>query len=150
MDSKLLDKIVKVIKKSEGVSLDAYQCSMGFWTIGYGTLTLPNGNKVKKGDKISMKEAIVFLYIYINKEIKPQLKKLNLFNDNQKVAVASLIYNCGVLKVKCPKLYKAILDRDYVNIYRQWDYGVKNFDTSAGILTRRAEELYLFFKYPYK
>ena len=43
---------IALIKKFEGCELEAYQDSVGVWTIGYG-----HTKSVKEGDKINQDEA---------------------------------------------------------------------------------------------
>ena len=43
---------IALIKKFEGIELQAYQDSVGVWTIGYG-----HTKGVKEGDNISLKQA---------------------------------------------------------------------------------------------
>jgi GH24 family phage-related lysozyme (muramidase) len=50
---KLSSAGVALIKQFEGCSLNAYQCSAGVWTIGYGSTKPP----VKPGDFITAEEA---------------------------------------------------------------------------------------------
>jgi lysozyme len=49
---KISQEGVALIKKFEGCELDAYQDSVGVWTIGYG-----HTKEVKEGDKINKDEA---------------------------------------------------------------------------------------------
>jgi len=48
---------VSLIKRFEGLKLNAYLCSANVPTIGYGNTYYPNGVKVKLGDKISQEKA---------------------------------------------------------------------------------------------
>jgi lysozyme len=43
---------LSLIKKFEGLELEAYKCAAGVWTIGYGHI-----KDVKEGDKISNPQA---------------------------------------------------------------------------------------------
>ncbi len=134
-------------KQFEGCQLVAYKCLMGVWSIGYGTTKYPDGTKVKEGDTITQEQADYFLEDYMTKEVLPQLSQYDWLNNNQTEALSSLIYNCGVLAYKCPKLHVALLNKDFEEIFKQWDYGVKN---GGGVITRRSEELSTFYRYPYK
>ena len=132
------------IKKHEGCKLKAYKDTEGVWTIGFGNIYI-NGRRVISSDRITQSQADLMLKEHCEKYVYPILGHFLWLNDNQKRALASLIYNCGDLKRKCPSLWKALETKDYKQIYKQWDYGLKN-----GLFTRRSEELALFFKYPYK
>ena len=47
----------ELLKEFEGFRKEAYQCSAGVWTIGYGTTIYPDGSRVKQGDKIDERTA---------------------------------------------------------------------------------------------
>lgn len=87
---KISSKGLTFIKSFEGCSLTAYQDSGGVWTIGYGSLTMPDGSKVKKGDKITKTEATALLENKI-KEYYPTQKAIQSHFDS----LTSYHYNCG-------------------------------------------------------
>jgi lysozyme len=86
-----------LIAKFEGLELKAYQDSAGIWTIGYGNTRNPyTGLPIKKGDKITKKEALDWLRITVaaaEGEVK-RLVKVPI-NNNQQLALASLLFNIG-------------------------------------------------------
>lgn len=129
-----------LIKKYEGFRSTAYLCPAGIWTIGYGT-TLINGKPVAKGMTISKNRAEELLNFWIKKEVFPYIADLTL-SLRQTEALTSLIYNIGGPTFKKSKLRTAILNKDYVEIVRQWDFGFKS--GLKGIVKRRVEELYYF------
>ncbi len=52
---------LKLIKKWEGLYLDAYLNPVRIWTIGYSTTEYPDGKIVKQGDKVSIQQGKKFL-----------------------------------------------------------------------------------------
>ena len=86
-----------LIAKFEGLELKAYHDSAGIWTIGYGNTRNPyTGLPIKQGDKITKKEALDWLRITtsaveadVNRLVKVPV------NTNQRLALASLVFNIG-------------------------------------------------------
>ena len=135
----------EIIKRYEGFRAQAYRCPAGVWTIGYGTTVYPDGTPVKKGDQITEERAEAFLIDYIIKNIKPIFDKIPYrLTQNQKDAICSLVYNIGKGAFLKSKLFKAICEKNYQEICRQWDWGYKQ--NLKGLFKRRTEELYLFIK----
>jgi lysozyme len=50
-----------LVEAFEGLKLTAYQDKSGNWTIGYGTVYLPDGSKVQEGDTCTAEEAQSYL-----------------------------------------------------------------------------------------
>lgn len=134
---------VKLIKSSEGLKLNAYQCSAGKWTIGYG-----HTSGVKAGDKITKEQAEEFfkedlrsVEYCIQTEVEREL------NQNQHDALASFIFNIGSFKFRHSTLLRQL---NYGNFERaaeqfdRWVYvkGKKN----QGLINRRKAEKELFLK----
>lgn len=88
----------KVIAQFEGLELKAYQDSAGIWTIGYGNTRNPyTGLPIKKGDTITKKEALDWLRITTS-SVEADVKRLVKvpINNNQLLALTSLVFNIGV------------------------------------------------------
>lgn len=136
---------IDIIKKYEGCKLSAYRCPAGVVTIGYGTTVYPDGTPVKMGDTITKEKAEALLLDYVINKIMPNIRDLGL-SSNQEAALCSLIYNIGApafLKSKC---YKAIKNKDWETVFKNWDWCKGNNKFLLGLAKRRAEELYLFFQ----
>ena len=90
--------LLEFIKANEGFRSEAYQDSVGVWTIGYGT-TRVNGRKVAPGDKMSHEEALAYLKQEIEDFKRNVLNKKAQYgydwNDNQVDALTSFSYNLG-------------------------------------------------------
>lgn len=134
-----------LIKKYEGLYLQAYKCPAGVWTIGYGNTTHPDGTPVKQGDTITEVQAEAYLNDYLIKNVYPVFAKIPFtLTMWQKEALASLIYNWNAAGFLKSKLYKAICEKNWAEVMRQWNFGLKNGLT--GLVKRRAEELALFMR----
>lgn len=132
-----------LIKKYERLRLKAYKCPAGVWTIGYGTTFYPSGEKVKDGDTCTKEEADGLLLWYCTTKIK--LPK-GVFNENQKEALYSLLYNIGQIAFDKSKCKKAIEAEDWQTAYDNWDWIKANGKVLKGLVNRRNEEKELFFK----
>ena len=91
------NNFVKLVIVSEGLKLNAYKDSKGIPTIGIGTITYPDGNKVKMGDKCTEAQAYEYLNHYVNNMvifINKLIKGLDI-NQNQFDAICCLVYNIG-------------------------------------------------------
>ena len=134
-----------LIKRYEGFKPQAYKCPAGVWTIGYGTTVYPDGTPVKKGDQITQERAEALLIDYIIRNIKPIFDKIPYrLTQGQEDAICSLVYNVGKGAFIKSKLFKAICEKNYQEICRQWDFGFKQ--NLKGLFKRRTEELYLFMQ----
>ena len=134
-----------LIKKWEGCKLTAYKCPAGKWTIGYGNTTYEDGSSVKEGDKITQARAEQMLTAYLEKEVYWPLEGIGL-SDNQISAVSSLIYNVGWSSFSRSKCWRAMKEKDWGEVYNNWDWIKANGKVMKGLIKRRAEELALFMK----
>jgi lysozyme len=85
-----------LIKSFEGCRLNAYKCSAGVPTIGYGNTYYPNGDKVQMNDVITLEQAIelfddliVRYERIVNSKLKVDVKQ------NEFDALVSHTYNTG-------------------------------------------------------
>lgn len=94
-----------LIKDWEGFRAQAYQDSVGVWTIGYGT-TAGAGVNVHKGMTCTVEQAAQWLEEYVNRSIIPAIQAAqqvrlrvlgshHALNENQVDALCDLGYNCG-------------------------------------------------------
>ena len=135
-----LKKARKFITKKEGFEENAYQDTGGIWTIGYG-----HTKNVKQGDKITKEEAEKLYKEDFEKHIKP-LKKVKIpLSDNQKVALASFIYNVGPTAFENSTLLKKLNKGDIKGASEEFDKWIyDNGVISNGLKNRRKEEKELF------
>ena len=132
---------ISLIKNYEGCRLEAYQDSVGIWTIGYGVI-----KGVKKGDQINQEEANHLLKEelpeyegYINDMIKVPLEQC------QFDALVCWVYNLGPNNLKDSTLLRILNDGDYDGVPEQ----IKRWNKAggkvlAGLVKRRAAEADLF------
>lgn len=126
-----------IIKKYEGLRLEAYKCPAGVWTIGYG-----HTKGVKKGDVISEKEASNLLTEDVSRAEKAVDKYHGVYNWNQNEydALVSFAFNLGNIVQ-----LTASGERDREGIARAIplyvNAGGKKLE---GLVKRRQEELGLF------
>lgn len=136
------EKGIKLIKNFEGCRLEAYKCSAGIWTVGYGH----TGSTVHQGLKISQSEADSLLktdlIIHCNNVSK--LVKVPL-NQNQFDALVSLEYNIGYGNFSRSTLLKLLNTKNYKDAGEQfavWRLGGGKI--LPGLVRRRKAEKDLF------
>lgn len=103
-------ELTDFVAKFEGFSVDAYQDSVGVWTVGYGNTFNPlTKEKVKKGDKISKNTAKSWLdteLAVVKSQVMSVVKVL--INANQLNALTSFTYNVGIGNLKKSTLLKLL------------------------------------------
>lgn len=134
-----------LIKKYEGCRLQAYRCSAGVLTIGWGSTSYPDGRPIKEGDIITQEYADALLTDYLIKKVYPVFGKIPYqLTEKQKEAISSLIYNIGTAGFLKSSLFKAICNKDVEGIFKNWDWIKAGGKVSKGLARRRSEELFLF------
>lgn len=139
---------IELIKKYEGLRLQAYRCPAGELTIGYGH----TGQDVKPGMTIN-KEMAEWL---LKEDLKVREKNINelvkvTLRQNQFNALVSFVYNVGVRNFETSTLLKLINQNkmeEAAEEFMKWTKvrqpgGLKEF---PGLVKRRAEEKELFIK----
>lgn len=140
---KITNEGINLIKKFEGLRLEAYLCPAGVWTIGYG-----HTEGVKEGDKITQEEAEMFLKSDLRTfEIGVECLIKKQLTDNQFSSLVSFAYNLGLNNLKSSTLLKKVNsnsnDRTIVDEFIKWIYaGGKQLE---GLKRRRQAEAYLYF-----
>ncbi len=132
---------ISLIKKFEGCELDAYQDSVGVWTIGYG-----HTKGVNEGDKINQDEAEYLLQEempeyegYINELVTAPLKQC------QFDALVAWVYNLGPTNLRESTLLKLLNAGDYHSVPNQ----IKRWNKAGGqvlngLVRRREAEAIMF------
>jgi lysozyme len=132
---------ISLIKKFEGCKLEAYKCSAGVWTIGYGHTA-----DVKEGDVCTQEEAEKLLRAdlfefekYVEDNVIVDL------GQNQFDALVSWTFNLGVGNLKSSTMLKKLNNSEYKSVpfeIRRWNKaGGKTLD---GLIRRRKAESLLF------
>lgn len=134
----------ELLKEFEGFRSEAYQCSAGVWTIGYGTTIYPDGTRVKEGDKIDERTAEEMLEHYCKNRIR--YPKGN-WTDSQKDALCSIIYNIGQSAFNRSCLKRHLEQSNWRAAYSSWNkWNRAGGKVSKGLTRRRAKESSIFFK----
>ena len=132
---------IALIKKFEGIELEAYQDSVGVWTIGYG-----HTKGVKEGDNISLKQAeqmleeeLVEYEGYINNMVELGLEQ------NQFDALVAWVYNLGPTNLRESTLLKVLNQ----GLFDEVPFEIKRWNKAGGqvlngLVRRREAEALLF------
>ena len=132
-----------LIERFEGFRSKPYICPAGKPTIGFGTTFYENGKPVTLDDpEINQDRARELVEWYCQTQIKlPE----NL-TANQQSALRSLIYNIGQSAFDKSKLKKAIENKDWIGVQKEWTWYKANGKILPGLVLRRQAERELFFK----
>lgn len=144
---------LKIIKEFEGCRLQAYRCSAGVWTIGWGSTRLID-RPVRERDLISQGFADELLQNTVERFGQQLLELLPLARQwppNRIAALLSWAYNVGIGAVRESTLRRRILDReDPITVIREelpkWDKA--DGRALVGLTRRRAAEVALFVGQP--
>lgn len=131
------NKGIELIKKYEGIRLQAYKCPAGVWTIGYG-----HTKGVTQGMVITKAQADNFLYDDLAKFTTKVMKYDSKYHwtENQANALLSFAFNIGSIDQ-----LTANGTRDIATISRKIpEYRKAGGKVLSGLVTRRAEEKALF------
>ena len=132
---------LSLIKKFEGCKLEAYKCSAGVWTIGYGHTT-----GVKEGDVCTQEEAEKLLRgdIFKFEEYVQDSVKVDL-DQSQFDALVAWRFNLGPGNLRSSTMLKKLNNGEYESVpfeMRRWNKaGGKTLD---GLIRRRQAESLLF------
>jgi len=129
--------LINHIKKSEACVLTAYQDTAKVWTIGYG-----HAQGVKRGDRITLSQAEVYLRQDIARFEEAASRVRRISTQGQFDAVVDFMYNCGTGNFDKSTLKRYIeAGRKTADIQREflkWTYsGGKQLD---GLYSRRIWE----------
>ena len=139
---------LNLIKKYEGLRLNAYLCPASVVTIGYGSTKYPNGKKVLLGEKLSgEKEATQLLLATLDPYEAAVNKHLPNINQCQFDALVSFCYNVGTgAFIKSTLLKKAKVnnaDPSILDEFLRWNKAAGK--VMNGLTNRRREEANLYF-----
>lgn len=138
-----------LIKQLEGLRLEAYQDSVGVWTIGYGSTYWPDGRRVREGDRLAseteasqlLRDTVKTYEDGVNRLVKVHI------TQNQFDALVSFAFNLGVAALSKSTLLRKLNKIDIIpvaNEFSRWTKaGGKELD---GLRRRRSLERELFLK----
>jgi lysozyme len=142
-------RCIDLIKKFEGLLLEAYLCPAQVPTIGFGSTMYQDGTKVKIGDVLTLQEAEALLVWELQTKAKA-MPKLRL-NQSQYDAVMSFVFNLGIGAFKGSTLYKKIninsSDPSIRAEFSRWNKARVNGSLVElkGLTNRRKAEADLYF-----
>jgi lysozyme len=132
---------VDLIKHFEGVRLDAYQCSAGVWTIGYG-----HTRGVKPGARITEHDAERMLESDIESFERGVLRHVKVtLTQSQFDALVSFSFNVGLGALVHSALLRRLNAGDIIGAadqFLRWNKAAGK--VLAGLVRRRAAERALF------
>lgn len=137
---------LELIKRWEGLRLEAYQDVGGVWTIGYGHTSAAGAPRVTPGLKITAAEAERILLKDLENVKKDlySLVKVPL-NPYQEASLMSWLYNLGKSKVAKSTLIRELNKGNYDRVPQElakWVYvGKKKYQ---GLVNRRNAEIGLW------
>ena len=130
-----------LIKKFEGCELEAYQCSAGVWTIGYGhTKDVVEGMTISKEEAEQMLVDELHEYEnYINEYVNVAL------SQNQFDALVSWVYNLGPANLSASTMLKVLNSGEYEDVPAQMKrWNKAGGKVLEGLVRRREAEACLF------
>jgi len=133
-----------LIKHFEGLSLKAYKCPAGVWTIGYGTTGVP---EARLGVVISAARAEELLAIDVDKFSRQVWVLVSdvVINQHQMDALIAFTYNVGIGAFKTSTLLKKLLQKDYTGVSKEFLRWTKAKGKELpGLVKRRRAESLLF------
>lgn len=141
-----------LIKKFEGLRLDAYLCPAGVATIGYGSTYWPSGRQISLGEKLQDKGQAESLLIYqLEKDFLPALEQIPHWwemNDNRRAALISFAWNMGAHFYGAPgfnTISAALQSRNWSAVPSALQRYVRaGGDRLPGLVVRRKEEAKLW------
>jgi lysozyme len=137
-----------LIKRFEGVRLQAYQDSAGVWSIGYGLIRYPDGSPVMPGDTITQAQADAYFMTILNRFAQGVEDLLTVpVNENQFSALVSLAYNIGLSAFANSTLLDLVNqnpnDPAIRSQFMRWVYA--GGQVVQGLVNRRTDEANLYF-----
>lgn len=144
------------IAEREALRLSAYKDEAGVWTIAYGSLHMPDGEPVKRGDSIDVHEAVAMLDDEIHRmgaKLELIVKPVRKLKQCQIDALLSFVYNIGVQAFRTSTLLKLLNSRtapteaQIRNQFMRWNKVHRDGQliTSKGLTRRRKLEADMFF-----
>ena len=143
-------KGINLIKTFEGCKLQAYKCSAGVVTIGYGSTFYPNKNPIKITDKLKSIQDAEDLLLVTLEDFEKGVSGLCynvILKQNQFDALVSFAYNLGTASLAKSTLLKKVKanpnDKTISLEFAKWVNagGVK----LPGLIKRRKAEADLYF-----
>jgi lysozyme len=137
-DRSISDAGVELIKSFEGLRLQAYQDSVGIWTIGYGST-----RGVREGDLISNEQADARLREDLEAAqtcVRSAVHMVRL-TQHQFDALVSFVFNLGCRAFRNSTMMRKLEIGDFAAAADQFQYWTRaGLDHPAGLIKRRDAE----------
>lgn len=136
-----------LIRHYEGCKLEAYKCSAGVWTIGFGNTFHPDGRPVKQGDTITQQQAEQYLMIILKTFAISVNQALKIhIAQHQYDALVCLTYNIGVGNFEKSTLLKLINKEAPITEIEKWwlVWNKAKGKVLNGLTARRKSEFHLY------
>lgn len=133
-----------LIKKAEGLRLEAYLCPAGVWTIGYGH----TGAHVLPGSKVTEHQADAILDADLAKFEAAVARLAPGASENEFSALVSFTFNLGEAALARSTLLKKFLDGDKAGAASEFMKWTSAGKVLPGLVKRRADERRLFLTPP--
>lgn len=142
---------IQLLKDFEGLRLNAYKCSAGVPTIGYGSCFYPDKSNVQMGDVLRDKEEAEVLLVNTLKDydiyVSKYTKSVKL-TQHQFDALVCFAFNVGLGNLSKSTLLKKVLanpnDETIPSEFAKWNRG--GGVVVQGLVKRRKKEGELYFK----
>ena len=140
------EKGLDLIKRFEGLRLNAYRDAVGVWTIGYGHTGRAGAPAVRPGMRISKAVADEILQRDVNRFARAIAPHITApVNANQFSALVSFAYNVGPGAFRRSSVLRAVNARNHAIVARRLGLWVKaGGRTLNGLIARRAAEAVLY------
>lgn len=135
---------IELIKSFEGCRLEAYQDSVGVWTIGWG-----HTKNVRPGDTLTQEEADRIFADEVNDEYAAGVERLLKVpvNENQFAALVSFAFNLGLGNLGKSTLLRKLNAGDSTGASREFlKWNRAGGKVLAGLTRRRVAEKDLFLR----
>lgn len=135
-----------LIKRFEGLRLDAYRDAVGIWTIGYGHTSMAGAPEVRAGLRISEADAHEILMRDVDAFARGVRDAVTVELSHQQFSVlVSFAYNVGLGGFKRSSVLTAVNNRDFNAVPRRLNLWAKaGGRVLPGLVRRRAAEGALF------
>lgn len=141
------NQAIELVKKWEGFKANAYQDSVGVWTIGYGS-TRVNGQKVQPGQVITESAARAEMLSFFKTDIVAYFDVIRQPVTQSMVdALCCLIYNIGIGAFKKSTVLQSLNSGKYTDAAAAITlFNKAGGKVLRGLVSRRNDEKELFLK----
>jgi lysozyme len=143
---KMTEEGLALIKRFEGLRLEAYRDAVGVWTIGYGHTSMAGAPDVRQGLRVTDTEAHDILVRDVDAFARGVRALLRVsLTPSQFSALVSFAFNVGLGGLKRSSVLDAVNTRNFEAVPRRLNLWTKaGGRVLPGLLRRRAAEGELF------